>query len=63
MTTYTVEWTIIIEADTPEEAAREALRIQRTPDSTATCFSVYDDLGEGECACIDLTDIDDGAQS
>lgn len=40
MATFTVNWQIDIEADTPEEAARQALEIQRDPDSIALEFSV-----------------------
>ena len=51
---YRVTWTIDLDADTPEEAARKALEIQRDPESIATCFIVTDahgnrcdvDLGE-----------------
>jgi len=40
---YTVTWVIdIFDADTPEEAARKALKIQRDPESLATCFIVND---------------------
>lgn len=37
---YTVTWDIDIDADSPEEAAKLALEIQRDPNSTATYFSV-----------------------
>lgn len=37
---YHVTWTIDIEASSAEEAAREALRIQRTSPSDATLFQV-----------------------
>lgn len=41
MPNYLVTWQIDIEnVDSPEEAARSALRIQRDPTSTATCFDV-----------------------
>jgi hypothetical protein len=40
MTTYRVKWTIDIEADFPEEAARLARNIQLNPHSTATIFDV-----------------------
>lgn len=40
MTEYTVTWTIDIDADSPEAAAREALAIQRDPDSWAIRFLV-----------------------
>ena len=35
-----VRWDIDIEARTPREAARKALRIQRDPESIATVFEV-----------------------
>ena len=38
--TYRVKWEIDIEADSPFAAAREALRIQRDTESTATVFIV-----------------------
>lgn len=41
MTTYFVAWTIDIEADSPEDAARIALTIQRDPESLATVFHVH----------------------
>lgn len=40
MTNYRVRWEIDIEADSPVEAAREALRIQREYGSEATVFEV-----------------------
>lgn len=43
MHTYTVTWTISIDATTPEEAAKLALDIQRDPFSTATVFDVTDE--------------------
>lgn len=52
MTTFTVEWTIEVEATSPEEAARHALMIQRaTIDSVSHVhhFDVYcDDADEGD---------------
>ncbi len=38
---YTVIWTVDIDAETPEEAARMALEMQRDPESSATVFDVY----------------------
>ena len=58
---YRVTWTIDIEADdvnTPEEAARTALRIQRDAGSIATVFDVTDDDGDTEH--VDLEEIDNG---
>lgn len=46
MNHYYVSWGIDLEAETPEEAAKEALKIQRDPESTASCFEVYDENGE-----------------
>ena len=40
MKTYRVIWSIDIEAGSPREAAREAQRIQRDPNSTANVFDV-----------------------
>lgn len=40
---YKVMWVIEVEAATPHDAAREAQRIQRDPDSIANCFTVADD--------------------
>lgn len=48
MNRYVVTWTIDIEADTPVEAARAALEIQRDPESTAMVFSISGDGGESE---------------
>ena len=45
MATFCVTWTIDIDAETPEEAAREALKVQRDPQSTATFFDVSDNDG------------------
>ena len=51
---YQVTWTIdIFDADTPNEAARKALAIQRNRESTATVFSVTDDQG-GPTVEVDL---------
>ena len=49
MHTFKVTWEIEIEADTPEDAARQALAIQRDPESIATVFEVKAtiDLHEG----------------
>ena len=40
MNAYTVTWTIDCEADTPEDAAQQALEIQRDAMSEATFFDV-----------------------
>ena len=61
MPNFYVEWSIDIEADTAEEAARKALAIQRKPDSTATVFKVTQDGRDQET--IDLTEIDDAREA
>lgn len=59
MTTFLVTWDIHVEADTPEEAARQAQAIHRDPTSTATVFVVqavdYEHQPLGRPAIIDLT--------
>jgi hypothetical protein len=52
MTMYSVNWKIEIEAESPVEAARQALEIHRDPNSTATVFDIYD--GQGNYTCLDL---------
>ena len=52
MTTYSVNWRIEIEAESPVEAARQALETHRDPNSTATVFDIYDE--QGTYTCIDL---------
>ena len=42
MKSYEVIWKIDIDADTPADAARQALEIQRDPNSLATQFDVID---------------------
>jgi hypothetical protein len=42
MNHYLVTWSIDIEAETPEEAAEETLKIQRNSCSIATIFTVLD---------------------
>ena len=48
---YRVLWEINIDADNHEDAAQEALRIQRDPESTATIFTVQE---ISEIVTIDL---------
>ena len=52
MTAYSVSWRIDIEAESPVEAARQALEIHRDPNSTATVFDIYDE--DGNHTCVDL---------
>ena len=40
MTTYLVTWEMHIEAESPEDAALQALGVHRDPESVATVFAV-----------------------
>jgi hypothetical protein len=42
MNTYLVRWELHVDGETPEEAAAEALRIHRDPESEATIFEVLE---------------------
>jgi hypothetical protein len=53
--TYSVTWQLEVEADSPSEAAREALRIQHDPLSIARVFEVE---GPGGRFSFDLGDRD-----
>lgn len=61
MKTYLVTWEIDIDADSPEAAAREALRIQRDAASSATVFRVWGE--DGIDTTVDLTAITEGGAS
>lgn len=54
-----VMWRIDLDADTPEEAARKALAIQRKPDSMATVFDVTGEDGETVRVDLDEEDVSD----
>jgi len=58
---YRVIWMIDVEAKSPQEAAAEALKIQRDPDSTATSFDIfipptYPDI-EAKLITVDLEEV------
>jgi len=53
---YRVVWEIDLDAESVEDAARQALEIQRDPASIATCFIVTDEIGTRQE--IDLGDKD-----
>ncbi|MEX7471358.1 hypothetical protein AB4Z39_16795 [Mycobacterium adipatum] len=59
---YLVGWVIDIQADSHEQAARKALRIQRDPNSIATVFEVQRRHGTGgavgSAQSVDLSEID-----
>lgn len=57
-TLYKVMWEIELEADTAEDAARQALNIQRDPESIALLFDV-ENTETGELDLIDLLDCED----
>ncbi len=52
---FKVSWVIDIEADSAQEAARIALRIQNNPESTANVFDVMD----RETGAIEYVDFGD----
>lgn len=43
---YQATWQINVDAETPVDAAKTALEIQRDPTSTATVFTVVSDTGK-----------------
>ena len=53
---YRVRWVIEVTANSYEEAAKEALEIQRDPDSEAIAFDVRK-FTEGGYKAIDLMEI------
>jgi hypothetical protein len=57
MPSFIVDWSIELEADTQEEAAETALKIQRDPNSTATVFAVTEVLQDGELNKTNIIDL------
>jgi len=57
MRSYLITWQIDIEADSPEEAAAQALIAQRDSEATCTCFEVKD-KEDGQETFVDLSRID-----
>lgn len=60
---YRVVWMIDVEAESPQEAAAEALKIQRDPTSIATSFDVvippkYPEV-EAQIVTVDLEEVGD----
>lgn len=51
---YTVVWEINLDADSFEDATRQALEIQRDLKSIATCFIIIDEKGHRQY--IDLAE-------
>jgi hypothetical protein len=59
MPRYRVSWEIdIVDAVSPEDAARQAHAIQQRPGTSATVFDVIEFDSGGEAVSIDLTEID-----
>lgn len=54
MPIFEVNWHVQVEADSPEDAARQALAIQRRRDSIAQVFEVTS--ADGETLEVDLLD-------
>lgn len=61
MTEYLVAWRIDLDVDSPQEAALNALAVQRDSQSSATVFDVTDE--RGATVTVDLADLDDGVSS
>ena len=60
---YLVEWTIELNAESPEDAARQALAIQRDPESTANVFICFADSKAVRIDLDALEDYDDLVQN
>lgn len=58
MTEYTVTWAVQVDADSHEDAARKARRMQLNPDSIADVFEVTHPLPGAQPRTIDLSAID-----
>ena len=58
MPEFTVSWVIDVEADTHEEAARKARKIQLGRDSIADVFEVAPFMPGVETRVIDLSELD-----
>lgn len=60
MSNYLVTWEIELEANSPEEAAKEAMKFQRDPDGWASMFTVWDTkTGKSEDVDIEYGDLHD----
>ena len=55
--TYLVAWSMNIDAESPADAARQALGIHRDPESLATVFHISSD--DGTDTVIDIEDPDE----
>lgn len=59
MPDYHVTWEIELYADTPEDAARQARKMQLDPDSIGDVFEVIEIGGDGTSRQVDLFMIDE----
>lgn len=59
MKTYRVEWSIDVDADTPELAAKRAWAMMRGEHSTANVFEVLECDGTGEAVMVDLQELNE----
>ena len=57
---YRITWEIDIDADTPQEAAKQARNVQLDPESSATVFDVWSE--DGQQFHIDLMENEDNEQ-
>ena len=55
MAHFVATWQMDIEADSPEDAARQAWEHMRRPDSAANVFDVISE--DGDTARVDLTEL------
>lgn len=55
---YLVTWQIEVLADSPEDAARQALAVQRDPGSLATYFTTAEKTPEGDLFIENETFVD-----
>lgn len=59
MPRYLVQWEIDIDADSPEDAARQAFAHMQRPGTTANVFDVIEHDAGGEKVRVDLQEIDE----
>lgn len=59
MPEYHVLWKVDVEADSPEEAARQARTMQVRPGTTATVFDVIEGDSDGDAVRVDLLGLEE----
>lgn len=60
MNEYLVTWGIELDADSPEDAALQALAIHRDPKSIATVFNVAEQIAPGVRGSYVVVDVHEG---